>query len=161
MTVNENFSIVLKTEFNGVMANSILDSGAGVSVMDVGTYEKLKLSDNMKPTNDILRDASGNTMEILGVAKMKVHVIGSSRTFIHEFNILNSRSNHNVIMGRDLMKKFGTVTFDFENDKISLDGRNIKGLSLPNRKVMVRTLEDIEVPARTEQIAFVGAWLSG
>lgn len=155
MSVKEKFSIIVKTKFNDVMANSILDSGAGVSVMDLGTYEKLKLPKKINPSNDSLRDASGNMMEILGVADVDVHVIGSNRTFSHEFKILNSYSNQNVIMGRDLMKKFRTVTFDFENDIIDLDGRIIKGLSLPDRKVLVRTLEDVIVQPRTEQIALV------
>ena len=121
--VEETFSIVTKTEFNNVKSNSILDSGAGKSVMDLGTFENLGLDvkiEDIKKCDDVLRDASDNQMDILGIAKIKVHVCGSGKQFMHNFRILNQRSYRNVIMGRDLMRKFKTVTFDFERDAIHL-----------------------------------------
>ena len=154
----ETFSIVTKTKFNNVVANSILDSGAGVSVMDLGTYESLQIGGaikKMEKCRDVLRDASDNQMDILGIAKIKVQVCGTGKHFFHNFRILNHRSYRNVIMGRDLMRKFKTVTFDFEKDAIILDGRRIKGVSSPTRKVTVRTSGNLEIPARSETIAVV------
>ena len=155
MNIEKDFSIVVRTEFNNSIANSIIDSGAGVSVMDLGTFESLKLTEEIKTSQSTLRDASGNAMNILGVAKIRVHVIGTDKIFDQDFNILNDRSYRSVIMGRDLMRKFRSVTFDFENDVIFLDGQKIKGLSAPNRKVTVRSTTDLSVPARTEQILHV------
>ena len=156
--VEDTFSIVTKTKFNNVVANSILDSGAGVSVMDLGTFESLKIGGKIRAIekcNDVLRDASDNQMDILGIAKIKVHVCGSGKHFNHNFRILNHRSYRNVIMGRDLMRKFKVVTFDFEKNAIHLDGRRIKGVSPPSRKVSVRTNEKLVIPGRSETVAVV------
>ena len=65
--VVESFSIVTKTQFNNVSANSMLDSGAGVSVMDLGTFEMLGVGGeirDMEQCDDVLRDASDNQMDI-------------------------------------------------------------------------------------------------
>ena len=136
----------------------MLDSGAGVSVMDLGTFEMLGVGGeirDMEQCDDVLRDASDNQMDILGIAKILVHVCGSGKRFYHNFRILNQRSYRNVIMGRDLMKKFKTVTFDFENDAIHLDGRTIKGVAPPIRKISVRAVENLVIPARMETVAVV------
>ena len=133
----DDFSIVIKTRFNDVLANAILDSGAGASVMDLGTFESLKLEQTLENSNDILHDASGNEMNIVGIAKIKVHVAGTNTDIVHDFRILNSRSYRNVILGRDLMKKFKVVTFDFKSNVISLDGRRVKGVTSPSKRLPV------------------------
>ena len=158
--VEETFSIVTKTKFNNKAANSILDSGSGVSVMDLGTFECLELNSeikNLKKCDEVLRDASDNTMDVLGVAEIVVQVCGTGKRFSQEFCILNQRSYRNVILGRDLMKKFKKVTFDFENDAIQLDGCRIRGVSPPRRKVSVRVVDNVLIPARSETIAVVGS----
>ena len=67
--------MVIKTKFNKVIANSILNSGAGVSIMDLGTFESLQLEQCLQKSNDTLQDASGNQMDILGIALIKVEII--------------------------------------------------------------------------------------
>ena len=156
----ETFSIVMKTKFDNKTANSILDSGAGVSVMDRGTFENLGISSkiiNLEKCNDILRNASDNMMDILGIARINVHVCGTNRSFSHNFRILNQRSHRNVILGRDLMRKFKVVTFDFKNDAIHLDGCRIKGVAPPRKKVSVRVVDKLWIPARSETIAVVSS----
>ena len=74
--------------------------------MDRGTFESLKISEKIESTGETLYDASGKRMDILGIAEIKVHVLGSDKYFFQEFRILNNRSYRNVILGRDLMKKF-------------------------------------------------------
>ena len=126
--------------------------------MDLGTFEMLGVGGEIRDIeqcDDVLRDASDNQMDILGIAKILVHVCGSGKRFYHNFRILNQRSYQNVIMGRDLMRKFKTVTFDFENDAIHLDGRTIKGVAPPSRKISVRSVEKLVIPARTETVAGV------
>ena len=74
----ETFSIITKTKFNNQVANAILDSGAGPSVMDLGTFESLGISSEIKQLTeckDVLRDASDNQMNILGIAKINVHIM--------------------------------------------------------------------------------------
>ena len=53
------------------------------------------------------------------------------------------------------MKKFRQVTFDFENNAIHLDGCSIRGISPPRRKVSVRVVKDLPIPARCETVAVV------
>ena len=158
--LDETFSIVTKTKFNNKVANSMLDSGAGPSVMDLGTYESLGISSKitkMKDDDDVLRDASDNPMDILGTANVNVQICGTGKQFSHTFYILNQRSYRNVIMGRDLMKKFKQVTFDFENNLIVLDNCRIRGVAPPQRKVFVRVAEKLTIPARSESVAVVTA----
>ena len=128
--------------------------------MDLGTFENLDIDvkiEEMKKCKDVLRDASDNQMDILGIARIKVHVCGSGKQFMHNFHILNQRTYRNVIMGRDLMRKFKSVTFDFERDAIHLNGSCIKGVSPPNRKISVRLIENVVIPARTEMVTVVSS----
>ena len=78
--LDETFSIVTKTKFNNKVANSMLDSGAGPSVMDLRTFESLGISSKitkMKDDDDVLRDASDNPMDILGTANVNVQICGT------------------------------------------------------------------------------------
>ena len=53
------------------------------------------------------------------------------------------------------MKKFKIVTFDFQNNTISLNGQRIQALSLPHQRVAVRVKNGSCIPPRSEQIAIV------
>ena len=55
-------------------------------------------------------------MDIIGVAKINVNVVGTNKIFTHDFRILSNRLFSNVILGRDIMKKFKRVTFDFQSN---------------------------------------------
>ena len=134
---------------------SIIDSGAGTSVMDLGTFESLKLNKKLLlDSKDVLLDASDNKMDILGKVPLKVIIRGTNKEFIHEFQILNRRSYRNVILGRDAMSKFDEVTFDFSNDEIIMNGCRIAKVAAPGRNV-VRMDGALSVPARSEIVAVV------
>ena len=145
----------MKCSFNGVSAHSIIDSGAGVSVMDLGTFESLKLNRTViVSSNEILLDASANEMDILGKVPISISIKGSEKEFTHEFRILNYRSYRNVILGRDVMSRFDEVIFDFQNNEITMDGNRIINASLPGRAV-ARIDGEITIPPRTELITVV------
>ena len=88
---SDPFSIVMKVRFNEVIANAIVDSGAGVSVMDLGTFESLQLGKVLQNSSDTLHDTSGTKMDIIGIAKINVNIIGGNKTFCHDFRILHNR----------------------------------------------------------------------
>ena len=44
--------------------------GAGKSLMDIGTVEKLKLNTLMQQLDDELYDASGNKMDVIGTIRI-------------------------------------------------------------------------------------------
>ena len=84
MEANDPFSIVM-------IANAIVDSGAGVSVMDLGMFESLQLGKVLQNSSDTLHDTSGTKMDIIGIVKINFNVIGGNKTFCHDFRILNNR----------------------------------------------------------------------
>ena len=123
--------------------------------MDLGTFESLKLNRTViVSSNEILLDASGNEMDILGKVPISISIKGSEKEFTHEFRILNYRSYRNVILGRDVMSRFGEVIFDFQNNEITMDGNRIINASLPGRAV-ARIDGEITIPPRTELITVV------
>ena len=77
-------------------------------------------------------------MDIVGVSRINVNVVGTNKIFTRDFRILNNRLFSNVILGRDIMQKFKRVTFDFQSNTISVDGRELKGVALPRKKEAVR-----------------------
>ena len=122
------FSAVVKTRINGSNSHSLIDSGAGKSLIDLGTYEHLKLLKTVitpLSPNEQLTDASDNEMDILGKASVRVEVLGSGKELLHEFHVLNKRTYKNVILGLDFMARFKEVTFDFQNNDLVIDGRKI------------------------------------
>ena len=97
----------------------MMDSGAGCSVIDIGTLENIGLVENITPCDDHLVNASGEKMDIAGVVKIDVQIRGT-KSVKHEFKVLNAKTYSNVLLGRDFMKLFGSVTFDFVSNKVRL-----------------------------------------
>ena len=56
-------------------------------------------------------------MDIAGVVKIQVK-LHRVKPVTHEFKVLNAKTYSNVLLGRDFMKLFGTVTFDFESNSV-------------------------------------------
>ena len=112
-----------------------MDSGAGPSVIDMGTLELLGLRNKITPCNENLVNASGHDMDIAGVVSINVQIRGTKRVR-HEFKVLNAKTYTNVLLGRDFMKLFGTVTFDFVANRIRLGRIWINGVRVrDNEKV--------------------------
>ena len=110
-TINENadFSVVVRGMINDNPTNVMLDTGASLSVIDMGTIDHMKLVDNIRsiPNNSPkCIDASGNLMQIIGTVELKVKLVGTANVIIHKFRVLNTQSYSNIIFGRDLMKKY-------------------------------------------------------
>ena len=75
--VNETSSIVLKCRLNEHVVNSLLDTGAGKSLMDIGIAEQLEVMNDIKPCEVSLFDASGNKMDIRGQVICDVELVNS------------------------------------------------------------------------------------
>ena len=74
--------------------NATLDTGAGPSVIDIGTCEHIGLDDKIRhPTNGLF-NASGDPMEVLGVVNIEVK-IPNMRCVTHEFKVINTKSFKN------------------------------------------------------------------
>ena len=82
-----------------------LDTGAGPSVIDIGSLEHIGLADKIKEAERGLINASGDSMKVLGVVNIDVQ-IQNMRTVSHEFVVINTRSFKNILLGRDFLKRF-------------------------------------------------------
>eukprot|EP00794_Sanderia_malayensis_P008440 gene8440-9341_t len=130
------------------------DSGAGVSIIDKRSLHRLKGSATISNLDENLIDASGNKMDIVGKVCIKVLIKGSRRPVFHEFRVVNTNMCTNILLGRDFLKRFRSVTFDFKTNRVKLGSMWFSGLELttPQR---VRLPEKTIIPARTEQTVIV------
>ena len=88
-------------------------------------------------------------MDILGTVKIEVK-LNQTRPIIHEFN---SKTYNTILLCRDLMKLFGSVTFDFENNRVQPAKVWHQGLTV-RKKEQVHIKEKTVIPDRSEQTVF-------
>ena len=150
---NSPASGIVKAEMNSKHVNGLMDTGAAVCVMDLGTLNQLVPSPKLLPTTRTLMDASRTKMDILGKFFLDVKLSGSRKTVKQKFYILNSQSSKNVILGVDFMKKLGKVTFDFEKGVIQVQDRSLKTVCID--KTVSRIDGKVTLPARSETIVQV------
>ena len=146
-------TVTLGVKINNIPVHAVLDSGAGCSVIDLGSVEKLSLSQNIIQANHKLIDASGNTMDIIGSITTVVN-FSRMRPINHEFKVLNSKTYTNILFGRDLMKMYGTVTFDFSNNRVQLERVWQNGLTISGKE-QAHIQETVTITARSEQTVLV------
>ena len=116
----------------------LLDSGAGDSVVDIGTLEVLGIENTIVKDNDInLWDASNRKMDFLGRCTVTFDIPKLQQRLTHEFAVLNVRTYKTFLLGRDFFKKTGPVTFDICKNRIKMCGRWITG-DVPKKQLHVR-----------------------
>ena len=157
-TINEidtdnNLSVVVRAKVENIETNVMLDTGAGVSVIDVGTLERLDLMDRVstKEWNPKCFDASGNRMKIIGSITLETRLVDSEIILRHKFQVLDIRSYHSIILGRDFMSNYRRVEFDFERNMIKL-GQSWLHPIVHNNKQTVRLCEDVTIQSRSEEV---------
>ena len=89
--VKTDESVVLKVKMGGKVVNAILDSGAGCSVIDLGTLKEIGFEKHVVPTDCHLVNASGVKMDIAGVVHLTVGINGV-KPVAHEFKVLNAKT---------------------------------------------------------------------
>ena len=130
-----------------------MDTGSGCSIIDLGPLQRIGLDNCIdKSSPKALINASGDTMKILGTVKIDV-TIGGSQPRNHVFQVLDSVTYSNVLLGRDFMRHFGSVQFDFARNSIQLGKLSLSGLS-PNT-ARVRLCENVTIPPRSEAVLLV------
>ena len=130
-----------------------MDTGSGCSIIDLGTLQRIGLDNCIdKSSPKALINASGDTMKILGTVKIDVTIAGSQPRN-HVFQVLDSVTYSNVLLGRDFMRHFGSVQFDFARNSIQLGKLSLSGLS-PNT-ARVRLCENVTIPPRSEAVLLV------
>lgn len=123
-----------------------MDTGSGCSIIDLGTLQRIGLDNCIdKRSPKSLINASGDTMNILGSVKIDVTIAGSQPRN-HVFQVLDSLTYSNVLLGRDFMRLFGSVQFDFARNRIQLgtvaklgeNGRSCSGRKANRRSSLRR-----------------------
>ena len=154
MEVNESFSACVNMKLNNTNVNGTMDTGAGPSVIDFGTLEHIGLAGDMKKPEGGLVNASGDGMEVLGLVDIEVK-IQNMQAVKHEFKVINTKSYRNILIGRDFMRRYGRVTFDFHKNRIKLGSVIINCVGNVETPEKVRLLSTTKVPARCEQVVAV------
>ena len=70
------------------------------------------------------------------------------------YDTFSRKSYNNILIGRDFMKLFGSVKFDFESNRVQLGSSWVNGAAIHNVK-RVRLAEKSDIPARSEQVVNV------
>ena len=151
--IGDSCAVVVAAKLHNFRTHAVLDTGSGASVLDLGTLQKIRLDTHVDKTSaKSLINASGDKMKILGSVHAKVTLPGSQPRD-HVFQVLDSVTYTNILLGRDFMKKFGAVRFDFSSNIIELGTLAIEGLSTACNNV--RLCENTVIPARSEKVLFV------
>ena len=82
MSPKDEFSVVVRGKMNDLDTNLMLDTGAGVSIIDRGTLERMGLKSQIMYKSNHLSDcfdASGNQMEIIGTIELEVELKGMNK----------------------------------------------------------------------------------
>ena len=127
-----------------------MDSGAGASVIDIGTLKYIGLDKEVKKLSELdqpLINASGNEMDILGVVNIPV-TVDNGKVVQQEFKVLNS-SHAIILMGQDYMSRYKRVTFDFVNNRVQLSKTWVNGVRIKSKE-KVRLGARTTIPARSE-----------
>ena len=94
-------------------------------------------------------------MNIIGTIDLQTKLFGSNQYIIHKFRVLDVQSYNNIICGRDLMKNFSTVEFDFMKNRIRVGKHWITGIT--TGKQVVRLCDNITLTPRSEKVIQVQA----
>ena len=108
----------------------MLDSGAGASLATKGALDNAGMQ--LRPADKTLVDASGNNIRLLGMINIPVEVFGDdNRRIVKNVTFYVSDSDANcVLLGRNFMKAFGKVCFDFDANKVQLGDIWCTGLKM-------------------------------
>ena len=106
-------------------------------------------------TKSNLVDASGNAMPIIGAVDIPITVSPHLPTVRQQFYVLDSLSNSNVLLRRDIMQKFWTVSFNFNWRIVRLGTQLISYLRINSRQ-RVKLCENTVIKTRSEQVISVG-----
>ena len=142
--------VTIGVDVNDRKLRGTMDSGAGRSVIDIGSLETIDPDHEIVKDDSVrLLDASNNVMNILGKCTIRFSIPKLAKTMDHEFIVLNKRTYKTLLLGRDFFGKMGEVTIDVKNSRVKMCGRWIKG-EKSKQRVQVRTREKFTLPARSE-----------
>lgn len=111
-------TVDITAKINNILLTLLLDSGAGPSVLDLGTVHKLGLESQINKCPS----------RVYGIAKKPVKVIGNILLWVdlgddqkleQSFGVLQETATIRIL-GREFLKKFGSTEFDWDTQRIRL-----------------------------------------
>ena len=128
----------------GIPFNCTIDSGGGCSLLTKGILQQLGKVE-LSPPDRTLMDASQNTIDLIGKANLPVMIHGTNgERLTQSVEFYVSENAKCLLSGRNVMKQFGTTTFDFDRNEIQLVEIWCNGLQMNGGQV--KLLNDVDVP---------------
>ena len=129
--------IMAKLDINNKSLSALVDTGADVSLISANWLRTHLPTINIKRTETILRNASGQPMDIIGYVTLTIHKKPRRMKFYIAENL-----HHEAILGLDGIR--------MNNRELNLDSIQIKLKSDPDDfNVIYRVNENITIPAHT------------
>ena len=122
--------MIVKAEMGKKRVNVLLDTGAGVSLIDAPTLKDLVRKSEIVKSNRTLVDASRKVMTMMVEFVIPVKISGLNTVFEHTFSVLDIETPKNIIVGRDFLSRYGEVAFDFNTRRVCFDGTWIEGVKV-------------------------------
>ena len=150
----KTLTVVLSAKLNGTPTNVLLDSGAGVSIMNEHSLKQIMKFVAIDNANEQLLDASGNKMIVLGKVTIDVSLKGSKQPVVQDFRVVNTNECINILPGRDFSQKFGSVTFNFDTHLVKLGKHWFNGVE-PVAPQQVTLVDRVCIPPQNEKAIIV------
>ena len=112
----EQSGAVVEVRLNGHSKLALLDSGANPSIVDFKSLQKIGREYTKCPSR--VYGVGASPVPTLGRAEITVN-IGDGNKVQHAFLVLDS-NEPTIILGRDFLKKFNSVEFDWDNHRVRL-----------------------------------------
>ena len=111
-----NSGVFVKARIEGKEMDVLLDTGAGVNVVDSSTLESLRLDDVVEEFCGELRSVDGQPVTTKGIVRLKLH-LGPMEE--QEDFVVVHHCKPSVILGLKFLKKHKLIV-DFEKNELSL-----------------------------------------
>ena len=142
-------TVTIKCKLRGKSKNAMLDSGAGASLATKGALGDVT-GMQLCPADKTLVDASGNKIRLLRMITIAVEIIGDDKRIVAKnvtFYVSDSDGSC-VLLGRNFMKPFGKVCFDFDANKVQLGNTWCTGLKMGGGRA--KLANDTVIPPKSE-----------
>ena len=145
-------TVTLRCFIKDVPSNGVVDSGAGPSLMTNGMFRKIP-NGKLSPADKTLKDASHNNIKLLGKVTLPVKIRSNNGKLLIrnvEFFVSDCDDVSCALLGRNFMSQFGTVSFDFDNNRIQLGETMCSGFKTFGGRAKIS--DQTTVPAKSESL---------
>ena len=111
-------AVTVEVSISGRKIAAVLDTGARLSVMDVGTLRRLGLEDEMVVVPGRVYGLCNNPVRVRGYLEVAIQV-GTNDALVERVQVLDS-TDPTLLLGRGFMGRLGSVTFDWAGGRVRL-----------------------------------------